>query len=155
MAGRPSLEASWHIPAPGNQAEGRVAREAERVFCNNREEARGTAMDDDRARELLAAERQRVERMLEESLEAAQEDRDAVNETVDVAEPSERFTAEQVDDALVERLRERLGAIERAEARLRAGTYGRSVRSGMPIPDERLEADPAAELTLDEAVRRT
>ena len=108
-------------------------------------------MDDNRARELLAAERQRVEQMLEESLEAAREDRDAVNEAVDVAEPSERFTAEQIDDALVERLRERLDAIERAEARLRAGTYGRSVRSGTPIPDERLEADPAAELTLDEA----
>lgn len=108
-------------------------------------------MDDDRARELLAAERQRVELMLEESLEAAHEDRDTVNEAVDVAEPSERFTAEQVDDALVERLRQRLHAIERAEARLRAGTYGRSVRSGTPIPDERLEADPAAELTLDEA----
>jgi DnaK suppressor protein len=31
------------------------------------------------------------------------------------------------------------------------GTYGRSVRSGEPIPDERLEADPAAELTISEA----
>ena len=28
---------------------------------------------------------------------------------------------------------------------------GRSVRSGAPIPDERLEADPAAELTVEEA----
>jgi DnaK suppressor protein len=36
-------------------------------------------------------------------------------------------------------------------ARLEAGTYGRSVRSGQPIPDERLEADPAAELTIEEA----
>jgi DnaK suppressor protein len=30
------------------------------------------------------------------------------------------------------------------------GTYGRSIRSGREIPDERLEADPAAELTVDE-----
>jgi len=42
-------------------------------------------------------------------------------------------------------------ALERAEARLAAGSYGRSVRSGRPIPDERLEADPLAELTVEEA----
>lgn len=110
-------------------------------------------MDVERARELLTAERERVERMLEDSLEAAREDRDTVNEAVDVAEPSERFTAEQVDDAVVESLRQRLEAIERAEARLRAGTFGLSVRSGVPIPDDRLEADPTAELTLEEAAQ--
>ena len=108
-------------------------------------------MDEARARALLAAERQRVEQLLEETTEAARQDRDTVNETVDVAEPSERFTAEQGDDAVVARLRDRLAAIERAEDRLRRGTYGRSVRSGAPIPEARLEADPAAELTFEEA----
>jgi hypothetical protein len=34
---------------------------------------------------------------------------------------------------------------------LTAGSYGRSVRSGQPIPDERLAADPLAELTVEEA----
>ena len=34
--------------------------------------------------------------------------------------------------------------------RLAAGTYGLSVQSGERIPDERLEALPAAELTADE-----
>jgi hypothetical protein len=48
-------------------------------------------------------------------------------------------------------LRARWAALERAEARLAAGSYGRSVRSGQPIPDERLEADPLAELTVEEA----
>ena len=38
-----------------------------------------------------------------------------------------------------------------AEARLAAGSYGRSVRSGQPIPDERLAADPLTELTVEEA----
>jgi hypothetical protein len=33
----------------------------------------------------------------------------------------------------------------------RAGKFGRSIRSGRLIPDERLEADPAAELTVVEA----
>jgi hypothetical protein len=41
--------------------------------------------------------------------------------------------------------------LQRAEARLAAGSYGRSVRSGRPIGDERLEADPLAELTVQEA----
>jgi len=44
-----------------------------------------------------------------------------------------------------------VNSIERALHRLDEGTYGRSVRSGEPIPDERLEADPAAELTIEEA----
>jgi DnaK suppressor protein len=58
--------------------------------------------------------------------------------------------AEQEENAISEGLRERLASIERAEQRLLDGTYGRSVRSGQPIPDDRLEADPAAELTVDE-----
>jgi hypothetical protein len=48
----------------------------------------------------------------------------------------------------------RLDAVARAEARLAAGSYGKSVKSGLPIPDERLEADPAAELTVEEAAAR-
>ncbi len=86
-------------------------------------------------------------------MDASREDRSAADESAagDIADPAERFTAEEVDDAVEAGLRERLGAIERAEARLRAGTYGRSVRSGQAIPDERLEADPAAELTAEEA----
>ena len=35
-------------------------------------------------------------------------------------------------------------------ARPAAGTYGLSTRSGDPIPDGRLEAEPLAELTVDE-----
>jgi hypothetical protein len=53
--------------------------------------------------------------------------------------------------AVAQLLRARWAALERAEARLAAGSYGRSVRSGQPIPDERLEADPLAELTVQEA----
>lgn len=47
-------------------------------------------------------------------------------------------------------LNRRLAELERAEARLLAGTYGRSIQSGEPIPDERLEANPLAELTVEE-----
>ncbi len=61
------------------------------------------------------------------------------------------LTEEAEDEAVAAQLRERLGAIDRALARIEAGTYGRSVLSGQPIPDARLEADPAAELTVEEA----
>ncbi|HEY5250057.1 MAG TPA: hypothetical protein VIJ09_00250 [Acidimicrobiales bacterium] len=66
-------------------------------------------------------------------------------------DPAERLTAEQTDDAVSEGLEERLAAIERAERRIEEGTYGVSVCTGAPIPDARLEADPAAELTVEEA----
>ena len=37
----------------------------------------------------------------------------------------------------IDDLREELRAVERAEQRLAAGTYGLSVESGVPIPDDR------------------
>jgi len=99
----------------------------------------------------LRAERGRLETELADTTEAAREDSDESKAGLDIADPAERLTAEQVDDALRAGLRARLAAVERAEERLRQGTYGRSVRSARPIPDARLEADPAAELTVDEA----
>jgi DnaK suppressor protein len=108
-------------------------------------------LDNERAKELLDAERRRVEGLLQETLEAGEQDRGTANEQGDMADPAERLTAEGLDDAVAAGLRDRLDAIARAEARLRAGSYGRSVKSGLPIPDDRLEADPAAELTVEEA----
>jgi len=57
---------------------------------------------------------------------------------------------DEFDAGRAEDLRGQLDAVERAEQRLAAGTYGLSIRSGQPIPDERLEAVPTAELTADE-----
>ena len=87
-------------------------------------------MDNQRARELLKAERARVEDLLARSDPAVRADRDAANEPGDWADPAVALTAEGVDQAVVDSLRERLAAIERAERRLEEGTYGRSVRSG-------------------------
>jgi DnaK suppressor protein len=115
---------------------------------------RETKLDDKRAKELLSAERRRVEELLQDAIDSARRDRTAANDPGDMADPAEPLTAEEVDDAVVASLRDRLAAIERAEARLREGTYGRSVRSGVPIPDERLEAEPAAELTVEEAAQQ-
>lgn len=112
-------------------------------------------MDDRRAKELIDAERARVQGLLRDVVAAGRENRDAANEPGDMADPAEPLTAEEGDDAVASGLQARLEALDRAEERLRAGTFGRSVRSGDPIPDERLEADPAAELTVDEAAEAT
>jgi DnaK suppressor protein len=111
-----------------------------------------TYMDENRARALLQDERAEVLRTLRRTELDAQADRETEDEEgVDVSDPAVSLTAEGMDDAIVESLRDRLAAIDRALRRLDEGTYGRSVRSGVPIPDERLEADPAAELTVEEA----
>lgn len=68
------------------------------------------------------------------------------NSADDRAQP---LTAEGVDDAIIAGLQDRLAAPDRAERRLDDGSFGRSVRSGLPISDERLDADPAAELTIE------
>jgi len=108
-------------------------------------------MEVERARALLDEERGRVERLLRETVSAGRDDRAEANDDGDMADPAERLTAEESDDAVAAGLRQRLAAIERAEQRIEQGTYGLSVRSGLPLPDERLEADPTAELTVDEA----
>jgi DnaK suppressor protein len=109
-------------------------------------------MDENRARTLLQDERGEVLSLLAGTEAAAQADRETEDEEgVDVSDPAQSLTAEGMDDAVAESLRDRLAAIDRALRRLDEGTYGRSVRSGVQIPDGRLEADPAAELTVEEA----
>jgi DnaK suppressor protein len=104
-------------------------------------------VDPDRARELLAAERTRIERALgglrhEDDGEPADE--------YDPGNLASDLYQDELDEGLEDDLREQLAAVERAEQRLADGTYGLSVESGEPIPDERLEALPTAELTADE-----
>jgi DnaK suppressor protein len=109
-------------------------------------------MDEDRARALLSARRTEVEQLLKATLEEGQENRESEDDTAaDVDDQAQPLAAENMDDAIAESLRDRLAAIARAEQRLRDGTYGRSILSGQPIPDARLEAEPTAELTVEEA----
>ena len=109
-------------------------------------------MDDERARTLLKAEHERVMGLIADLNTDRREDRDSADQQdSDWSDPAQPLTEEGTDDAVAASLQDRLTAIERAEQRLADGTYGRSVRSGLPIPDERLEADPAAELTVEEA----
>ena len=99
-------------------------------------------MDPERARDLLAGERKRIEQSL------ARLSRQDTGEPPDAEDPGNH--AADLDEGLSDDLREDLAALERAEARLAAGTYGLSIESGKPIPDERLEALPTAERTVEE-----
>ncbi len=108
-------------------------------------------MDIARAQELLTAQRQELTDLLGRNQSAAAQDRDAEDERgADIDDPAQPLTEEAVDDAVSTSIRERLDAVDRAERRLADGTYGKSVLSGEPIPDERLEAEPTAELTVAE-----
>jgi DnaK suppressor protein len=104
-------------------------------------------VDADRARELLAAERTRIERALARLGHA--DDSEPADE-YDPANLASDLYQDEFDSGLADDLREQLAAVVRAEERLAAGTYGLSIESGQPIPDERLEALPTAELTADE-----
>jgi DnaK suppressor protein len=108
-------------------------------------------MDLERAKELLAREREQIEQGVAAIEREGPEEGDSRREPGD--EDSEDLYQDEFDAGRAGELRERLAAVERAEARLASGTYGLSIQSGEPIPDERLEASPTAELTLEEQER--
>jgi len=107
-------------------------------------------MDPERARELLAKERERIELALPR---LAHEDTGEPADELDPGNLASDLYQDELDEGLADDLREELAALERAEARLAAGTYGLSIVSGKPIPDERLEALPTAERTAEEDAR--
>jgi DnaK suppressor protein len=108
-------------------------------------------MDPDRARELLAGERSRIEGAI------AALAGDGPIEGSDRNEPgdngSEDLYQDEFDAGRAQDFHQQLVALERAEARLASGTYGLSIESGEPIPDGRLEAVPTAERTVAEQER--
>jgi DnaK suppressor protein len=111
----------------------------------------GRTMDTQRAQELLAAERRRIEQALADSREA-ESGRELANEDQPPDQAADLTELEYAEGSQDD-LNLRLAALERAEARLAAGAYGSSIESGRPIPDGRLQADPLAELTIEEERR--
>jgi len=105
-------------------------------------------MDEERARELLARERAEIEGTLVKLRNEGSEESDERREPGEGG--SEDLYQDEFDAGRAQELRDRLAAVERAEQRLADGKYGLSVRSGEPIPDQRLEAFPTAELTVEE-----
>jgi RNA polymerase-binding transcription factor len=104
-------------------------------------------VDAARASELLAAERERIERAL---AGLGRQDSGDLSDAEEPGDAGSDLYQDELDEGRADDLREQLTAVERAEQRLAAGTYGLSTESGQPIPDERLEARPTAELTADE-----
>ncbi len=104
-------------------------------------------MDTEHASKLLAAERLRI---TDELGRLGHQDDGELADDSDAANRASDLLQDELDEGRAEDLREQLAAVTRAEERLAAGTFGRSIVSGEPIPDERLEAFPTAELTVDE-----
>jgi len=102
-------------------------------------------MDAERARARLAEERARIEGELKDH-----EEPDTSDEPEDSGDEANDLEQAGTDGALEEDLKRNLVEIERAEQRLEDGSYGKSVVSGDPIPDERLEAIPWADRNVDE-----
>ena len=98
-------------------------------------------MRPERARDLLASERERIERSLADLGEPIGTDELASND--EPADQGSVLYERELEEGLIEGLRRELEALGRAEARLAAGTYGLSVETGEPIPDDRLEAFPS------------
>ena len=103
-------------------------------------------MDENRARSLLQAERAEVQGLLAGAEQAGQEDRESEDEEggVDSVDPATSLTAQGMDDAIAESMRDRLAAIDRALKRLDDGSYGRCDVCGTALADRDLELDPLA-----------
>ena len=104
-------------------------------------------MDDDEARRLLHAERERLEGLLAAARDATSEQADDDPATSD--EPK-HITDRQLEQSELERVRAQLAEVDAALGRVDDGTYGASEVSGEPIPDERLRAVPWTRRLVEE-----
>ena len=110
-------------------------------------------MDQRRAIELVAGERKRIEAALRELTGEVRAEGALERQQTGESDAGSELATEMLDVALVAELRDELAAVVRAEARIAAGTFGRSIESGLPIPDDRLAVEPLAERTLEEQRR--
>jgi DnaK suppressor protein len=108
-------------------------------------------VESERARELLAREREQIAQQIAALEREGPEEGDRRVEPGETS--SEGLYQDEFDAGRIQDLKRQLAAVDRAEVRLGAGTYGVSIQSGAPIPDERLEAFPTAELTVEEQER--
>lgn len=103
-------------------------------------------------RDALEAERARLVSEIEEYEREGQETLSDVsgenNYRDHMADQGSATFARELDMTIEEQARESLAQIDRALARMDAGTYGTCARCGAPIPPERLEAMPEAELCV-------
>lgn len=87
-------------------------------------------MDDRRARELVTAERTRIEAALRELIGEVRAEGVLERQQTGESDSGSELATEMVDVASVANLRAELAAVARAEERIAAGSFGRSVDSG-------------------------
>jgi RNA polymerase-binding transcription factor DksA len=112
-------------------------------------------MDENRARELLGHEIQRVGRLMETTREGeislSEELADYDQHPADTG--TETFEREK-DLSILESLEHELAELEAALRRVDDGEYGRCEACHQAIPEERLEAQPAARFCAEHEPRR-
>ena len=115
-------------------------------------------MDAERARQLLDTERERLEdllgaagRVTEESREAEQGELSHVDQHP-ADEATELFEQER-NLGLEQDIGRQVAEVDAALERVDRGTYGVCEVCGRPIPEERLEAMPAARLCVEDQER--
>lgn len=116
-------------------------------------------MEETKARELIGAERERIESLVHErEVEGAHE---AESESISELASHDQHPADlgtetferEKDLSLLEQLEAELDDLDRALAKLEDGTYGVCEACGKEIPAERLEALPGARLCVEDAAR--
>ena len=110
-------------------------------------------MDTDRFRRLLLDERARVATTIENFHEANSRslEEETEEETYDnhLADSATATLNREIDYTLEENSEHVLGALDGALQRLENGTFGKCVRCGRQIAEERLEAIPYATRCID------
>ncbi len=112
-------------------------------------------IDTDRFRKLLLEERKRVQDAIsylhEEHPGTLDEEVEEVSAGSDnhLAETATATLDREIDYSLEENSAEVLGAIDAALQRIEDGTFGKCVRCGRDIAEERLEARPWSALDID------
>jgi len=117
-------------------------------------------MDLDRARQLLEAERARLQgvkaaadRLTGQAVEAARSEPSRVDQR-HPADMGSQVEEREKDLAVLMRLEAEMAEVEAALQRLDRGTYGICEACGQPIPDGRLEAKPAARYCVADQARQ-
>ena len=108
---------------------------------------KGIRVNNDEARRLLQAERERLTTLLSDQQDAV-DDQQGVD--AGPADSAKDITDRQVDESELANVRGQLDEVDAALQRVEDGTYGVSEVSGEPIPDERLRAVPWARRLVDE-----
>lgn len=115
-------------------------------------------MDPERARALIAAERERLlrvraaaHRLTDEAVQAAASELSRVDQHP--ADTGSEVEEREKDLAVSARIDAEFAELDAALKRIEEGRYGICEACGQPIPDERLEAKPAARYCVADQAR--